>query len=121
MSNSLSHHEVLAPHSSHAIESTLSRLCFEILLLLRCSHSPEKPALHRAEGFPEEEGRDRLSYQRLDPLLQLGHFLGVLVGEVGLLRRILRQVEEFDPRRQRRSPHQLPVPLAQGGSASASG
>src|SRR5215475_9027906 len=99
-----------------SFERTCSRLHFEGLFLRGQGDRRGQHAPRGAEGFPQEQGLDGSPCQGFDLLLQLGDFLRVLVGEVGLLRGVLRQVEEFDARRQRRLPHQFPLPLAYGAA-----
>ncbi len=57
---------------------------------------PEEHGFHGAKAFAQEQGRDRLACQRLDPLLQLRDLLRVRCGEVGFFRGVLRQVEQLD-------------------------
>jgi hypothetical protein len=75
--------------------------------------------LHDGFEFDFQERRlGHLGGQFVGALLQRRHLVGILRSEVVLLGRILRDVEEFDRRREQGSPDQFPIALA---DASAKG
>src|SRR5262249_42895480 len=86
-------------------------LC-EIAILVRQRGRSVRCTLDCRERLHQEQGLGAFLGQFLDPLLQLRDLLRVLVGKVGLLRRVLRDVVQLQRRRQRGAPDELPVTLA---------
>src|SRR5215813_8639226 len=105
------------PRASAARYSRSSRLWAsialrEIALLAGQRRWPVRCTLDCRERLYQEQGLGAFLGQFLDPLLQLRDLLRVLVGKVGVLRRVLRDIVQLQHRRQRGAPDELPVPLA---------
>jgi len=94
----------LAELSQIFITAAFSRLSYKFSIIFWQSDRTKKSFLRHAKRLLQEQWRDGFFGQRLDPLLQFLDNVRIPVSQIGLLRRILGQVEQLDTGREGHPP-----------------